>query len=103
MKVWATQDANGQVRVVLINKDPSNSSDVALQLPAAAGNLSETWLTAPSLAATNGVTLGGEGFASPTTTGALPTNPSLPQIAPQNGVYDVQVPAGSAVLLTPAS
>lgn len=102
LKVWATQDANGQVRVVLINKDPSNTSDIALQLPVAAGNLSETWLSAPSLAATDGVTLGGEGFASPTTTGTLPTNPGLPQVTPQNGIYDVQVPPGSAVLLTPA-
>ncbi len=101
LKVWATQDASGRVRVVLINKDPSNGSELALQLPAAASDLTETWLTAPSLAASSGVTLGGEGFGDPTTTGTLPSNPSLPQVTPQNGVYDVQVPAGSAVMLTP--
>lgn len=103
LKVWATQDTTGRIRVVLINKDPSNASDIALQVPAATGNLSETWLSAPSLTATGGVTLGGEGFAAPTTTGTLPANPSLPQVAPQDGVYDVQVPPSSAVMLTPAS
>lgn len=102
LKVWATQDANGRLRVVLINKDPYQSSDVGLQLPVATGNLTETWLTAPSVASTTGVTLGGEGFSEPTTTGVLPVNPALPQVGPVNGVYDVTVPAGSAVMLTPA-
>jgi hypothetical protein len=102
LKVWATQDTSGQMRVILINKDPSQSSDVSLQLPVDSGNLTETWLTAPSVAATTGVTLGGEGFSDPTTTGTLPRNPNLPQVASTGGLYDVTVPAGSAVLLTPA-
>jgi hypothetical protein len=99
VKVWATQGGDGAVRVTLINKDPSAEHDVSLSVAGAtvAGSL-ET-LQAPSVSATDGVTLGGQTFGDETTTGTLPTPSSTP-LAPVAGTYTVPLPAGSAALLT---
>ena len=99
VKVWATQGGDGAVRVTLINKDPSAEHDISLSVSGAtvAGSL-ET-LQAPSVSATDGVTLGGQTFGDETTTGTLPT-PSTTPVAPVAGVYTVPLPAGSAALLT---
>ena len=98
VKVWATRGADGHIRTVLINQD-SRSHSVELQLPSAGGQAQLEWLRAPSLAATDGVTLGGHTFGGETSTGALPA----PQLRPASqllGWYSIQLPPASAVLLT---
>jgi hypothetical protein len=100
VKVWATRDATGRVRVVVINKDPKTNVVVRVQVPGATGPVTSEALSAPSLAATSGVSLGGQSFASPTSTGTLAGSPRTVQISPVLGSYAVSVPAGSAVLLT---
>ncbi len=58
-------------------------------------------LTAPSLRAAAGITLGGQSFAPATTTGELTGTPVLtspPQT--RQGAYVVRLPAGSAAILT---
>jgi hypothetical protein len=99
VKLWATQGGDGGVRVTLINKDPTAEHDVSLSVSGAtvAGSL-ET-LQAPSVSATDGVTLGGQTFGDETTTGTLPT-PTTTPLAPVAGTYTVPLPAGSAALLT---
>ena len=90
-KVWATQAGDGSVRVTVINQDPQAEHDVQLQVPGATdtGNL-ET-LTAPSLDATSGVTLGGQSFGASTTSGTLGAPATVP-LVPAGGVYTVRCP-----------
>ncbi len=73
VKVWATQDSTGVVRVTLINKDPSAEHDVVLTVPGGSTSGSLETLSAPSISSTDGVTLGGQSFGDETTTGTLPT------------------------------
>ncbi|MBV8429803.1 MAG: hypothetical protein JO244_01485 [Solirubrobacterales bacterium] len=100
LKVWATRDAHGVVRAVLINKDPSDSYQVQLQVAgeAAPGHLE--WLSAPSLAARGGVTLGGRTFGGETRTGILLGSAQTETVAPSRGTYSITLPPGSAALLT---
>ncbi len=99
VKVWATQDAAGVVRVTLINKDPNAEHDVALSVPNAATPGSLETLSAPGITATASITLGGQSFGDETTTGTLPAPQTTP-LAPVGGTYTVPLPAGSAALLT---
>ncbi len=99
VKVWATQSGS-QTRVVLINKDPSTPVQVQLQLPGNATPAVAQSLLAPSLAATSGVTYGGQTFDPLTTTGQLGGAPITAPIAPVLGTYTVELPAASALLLT---
>jgi hypothetical protein len=98
LKIWATQAPDGHIRVELINKDPLNAYDVQIQVPNA-GIASLEYLQAPSLSSTTGVTLGGQTFGAETTNGALPAPHTSPALAVA-GVYTVNVPVASAVLLT---
>jgi hypothetical protein len=99
VKVWATQGGDGAVRVTLINKDPSAEHDVSLAVSGATIPGSLETLQAPSVSATDGVTLGGQSFGDETTTGTLPT-PSTTPVVPVAGTYTVPLPAGSAAMLT---
>ena len=99
VKVWATQGGDGAVRVTLINKDPGAEHDVSLSVPGATTPGSLETLQAPSVSATDGVTLGGQSFGAETTTGTLPA-PSTTPVAPVAGTYTVPLPAGSAAMLT---
>jgi hypothetical protein len=98
VKVWATRGQDFRTRVVVINKDPANSYSVQLQISGLTGPANLTWLQAPSVSATSGVTLGGQSFGSTTTTGTLGSMQTQ-SIQPVLGNYTIQVPPGSAVLL----
>jgi hypothetical protein len=98
LKVWATQAPDGHIRVELINKDTSNAYQVQVQVPNAS-MASLEYLQAPGLGSTSGVTLGGQTFGNDTTSGSLPPPRTLPALS-VGGVYSVNVPVASAVLLT---
>ena len=101
VKVWATQaPGGGRTRVVLINKDTTTAASVQLQLPGPQTTAAAESLLAPSVSATAGVTLGGRTFGSSTDTGRLQGSAITSPIIPQGGVYSVQVPPASAMLLT---
>lgn len=100
VKVWATHAANGQTRVVTINKDPATSATVALRLPSPSGPASLERLLGPSLDATAGVTLAGQTFGNQTSTGTLSGPAVTTAVSPTLGTYSVQLPAGSAAVLT---
>lgn len=100
VKVWATRAPNGQTRVVLINKDPATVATVQIRLPGSGGAAALTRLEAPSLAATSGVTLGGQSFGISTTTGQLPGQPSSTSVHAASGSYAVDLPPASAAMLT---
>jgi hypothetical protein len=99
VKVWATQDGAGTVRVTVINKDTTNAHTVTVSVPGPKRSASVEKLQAPSVSATSGVTLGGQSFGSDTTTGRLSGFQTTP-VLPGPGGYTIQVPAASAALIT---
>ncbi|MDQ6836594.1 MAG: glycosyl hydrolase family protein [Actinomycetota bacterium] len=100
VKVWATQDPGGTVRVTLINKDLTNAHSVRLQIPGPPRPASLTTLRAASASSTSGVTLGGQSFGSQTSTGKLGPQHSTPLAPPRGGGYSIQLPAASAAVVT---
>jgi hypothetical protein len=103
VKVWATAGPDGTVRIVGINQDATAEHDLQITLPGATNGGALEMLAAPSLAATDGVTLGGQSFGDETTTGTLPSAPATTPVTPAAGVYSMPLAPGSAALLTIAS
>jgi hypothetical protein len=102
VKVWATLARDGHTRVVLINKDPANAYQVQVQMQNAAlpDQATIERLEAPSVDATNGVTLAGQTFGNETTTGTLSGTPLTEAALPLGGSYSVTLPPASAALVT---
>ena len=102
VKVWATLDTQGTVRVVVLEKDldgPAQSKTISLNLGNYAKPGSVTTLTAPNLSATSGITIGGQTFDG-TSDGKL-TGPAVSTpVVPVNGVYTMTVSDGTAAMLT---
>jgi hypothetical protein len=98
LKMWATLAPDGTERVVLINEDPANPQSVVLGAPGSSATAE--LLTAPSVNATSGVTLGGQSFGDASTTGLLSGAAQSATAYPVLGLYSVTVPPGSAMLLT---
>jgi hypothetical protein len=99
VKAWATLDASGRLRVLVINKDESATGDVVVDAGATRGaNLIR--LQAPSLEAQSGVALGGQTFdGSPD--GTLQGNATAERLEPtESGGYVFNLPALSAALLS---
>ena len=103
LDAWATVDASGTVRVVLINRNETTQGTVNIDLPGAydAGTL--TQLLAPSYESETGVTLGGQTFDG-STNGVIQGTQSLQTIDPSGGVYAVTIsPTSAAILTIPAT
>lgn len=100
VKAWATQAADGTIRVTMINQDTVSEHDVSLQVPGAGGTGAVQTLRAGALNATSGVTLGGQTFGAETTTGTLPGPPAATPVIPSGGSYTVSLAPGTAALLT---
>jgi hypothetical protein len=99
IRVWATLDAQNVVRVVLLNKDTTLGGKARIQLSSPRNTGVLTRLRAPSVNATNGVTLAGQTFDG--TVDGLPLGPyTSEQVMPQNGSYSLDLPPASAALLT---
>jgi hypothetical protein len=98
--VWATHNPDGHIRLVLINKDPSSGRILRARVPAAAGRGTLELLRAPSISATDDVTLAGQGFGTATATGTLAGPRQLASVSPHAGIYTLQLPALSATVLT---
>jgi hypothetical protein len=98
LKMWATLAPDGTERVVLINEDPANPQSLVFRAPGSSASVEG--LTAPSVDATDGVTLGGQSFGDATATGLLPGPPQTSTVYPLLGLYSLTVPPGSAMMLT---
>jgi hypothetical protein len=99
VRAWATRDAQGHVRVLLLNDALRFSEHVLVDVAGARGRAALERLLAPSAAATGGVTLGGQTFGAQTTTGVL-APPALQAVAQRADGYAVTLPPASAALLT---
>jgi hypothetical protein len=100
LSVWATRARNGLEQAVLVNENQKRTATVSLRMPAGtAGTAVVTRLRASSVYARTGVTFGGQGYDSATTTGRL--GPLHTQtLEPRSGAYTLSVPHGSAALVT---
>jgi hypothetical protein len=98
VKVWATEDKQGTVRVAIVNKDETFSGNVAISL-SGLGAAQVERLEASSYSSKNGITLGGQTFDG-SVDGTLVGSPTAETAAPVNGVYTVGIQPTSAVLLT---
>jgi Glycosyl hydrolase family 79 C-terminal beta domain len=100
VKVWATAGPDGKTRVVLINKNTTTPVTVEVNLGNSNGAATLERLTASSVTATSGVTLGGQSFGNSTSTGKLAGQQQTATVQPLLGSYAVTLPAGSAAMLT---
>jgi hypothetical protein len=98
-KIWATRASDGQIRVVLINKDASHQLVAVLRVPMT-GTATLERLEAPGITAAENVTLGGRGFGSWSDSGLLRGPPRPTSLTTTDGTLVVNVPGGSAALLT---
>jgi hypothetical protein len=98
LKVWATLDNKGVVRVVVINKDKTAQGDLNVSVPGF-GTGTVTRLSAGSYQATNGITIGGQTFDG-SGDGTLQGAGSGETVTPAGGVYSVVLPPTSAALIT---
>jgi len=99
LKVWATRGTDGRTRVTLINED-ARPRHVELQLPFGGGQAELEWLRAPGIAATDGVTLGGQTFGAQTDTGRLAGTSVTQPVVQLLGWSSIELPPYSAALLT---
>jgi hypothetical protein len=106
LRIWATRDLSGTVRTVLINLSQRVRRRVYLTVPAVArlaptASATIQWLRAPSVAATDGVTLGGQSFGDRTTSGRLRGTPrEVRQRPSRRRLYVIDLPPATAALLT---
>jgi len=100
LRAWATRLSDGEVHVLLINDSPTTDHMIRLNPPSGAqSNAVVQRLTAPSAAATTGVTLAGQSFGAETATGSLTGPFQEDHLQPVNGQYLIDVPASSAALV----
>jgi hypothetical protein len=100
LHAWATAGPGSVRHVVIVNESPTRGADVMVSgLTGGPAQLQR--LSAPSVSATTGITLGGRTFGTDTATGQLGP-PLRDAVAPHRGAYRARVPAASALVLTAA-
>ena len=93
---YATVDADGTLRVVLVNKDLTRPVVASVAFGSKATQAEVIRLTAPSVTATEGITLAGSAVAADGT-----WTPQPGEVVPcAEGACEVSVPSTSAVLIT---
>jgi hypothetical protein len=85
---------------VLVNKDFRRAHEVVLRVPGAGGVAGVQRLSAPSVAATKGVTLAGQAYRPQTPDGVLRGRRITERVVRRSGAFRVAMPAGSAALVT---
>lgn len=100
LRAWATRTPSGQVHVVLINDSMHDQQTVTVKLPSAGPSARVERLRAGSGRSLSGVTLGGQGFGTDTTTGQARGSLHQQSLPPVDGRYILRLPAVSAALIT---
>ena len=98
LRSHAVQAADGTIRVVLVNVDPTTDQPLSLALPHTVGSATVERLTGDGLAATTGTRLGGSDVGLDGTFG--PGSPEVVAGSPGRAVVPVTVAAASAVVVT---
>jgi len=100
VRAWATQSADGRIRLVLINADVTHGHLVSILRPSRATAASVERLQAPSARATAGVTLAGQSIDVDTRTGALRGAVRSDPTTARGDRYELMLPPASAALVT---
>jgi hypothetical protein len=101
VSVWATRARDRSVRIVLINKNISGTSTVALTPPAGThGIVTVERMQAPSAWSRGSVTLGGRTYGAQTSTGRLAPLRVTRVRSERRGADAVTLPSSSAALVT---
>ena len=100
VSTWATRATGGQVHAVIVNERSSGDEQETVTVPQATGPAQLETLRAPRLSSTDDVTLDGQTFGAGTRTGLLTGTPTATTVVPIGDHYTVDVPAGSAAMLT---
>lgn len=97
LTAWATVDASGTTRLVMINKDEQLTGNVDI---AANGytHAQVLRLTAPSYQFTSGVTLAGQTFDT-STNGVIQGGQTVESIDASDGIFQIPMPITSAALV----
>jgi hypothetical protein len=107
LRIWSTRGPDGRLRVLLINERRRTAATTAIRLPPGlvVSGMPATLqrLRAPSVTATQGVTLAGQSYGAHTPTGNLTGSPRTTTVDPIQGRYVVTLPPASAALLTAAA
>jgi hypothetical protein len=105
VRSWATLAPDGTIHVVLINDYTAQSRTVSVRIAGAHRVATLERLRAPGVTAKSGVTIGGQGFGTVTSTGLLSGRSGVVSVKPEQGGYVVPLPPASASMLTltPAS
>jgi len=97
LTAWATVDASGTPRLVMINKDESSTGTVDVTL-SGYSHAQIFRLTAPSYQSTSGVTFAGQTFDG-STNGVIQGTQTIELIDGSNGVFQIPMPITSAALV----
>ena len=100
VRAWATRAPDGTIHVVLINDYTAQARTIALHIAGATAAATLERLRAPGVTARTGVTLGGQGFGTATTTGLLSGRSAITSVDSVTGAYAVRRPPASAAMLT---
>ena len=98
--VWATRAPDGTERVVVINLGLGGGQTVLVRAGQSTRPATVEWLSAPSVNATEEVTLGSQNFGSDTTTGVLSGLPVTQPLNDPQGSYRLRIRAASAAIIT---
>jgi Glycosyl hydrolase family 79 C-terminal beta domain len=97
---WAALAPDGSTRVALVNSGLDGTQATTVRVGPGTCPATVIRMQAPSAYATDGVTLAGQSFATPTTTGRLEGSPVTESVQPSaGGGYQVALPAASAAVL----
>lgn len=101
VSAWAALARNGRLSIVLINKGLRAARTIAVKPPRGTrGTPTLERMTAPSVRATSGVTIGERTFGRQTFTGVLPAPVTIPLTPTSGGEYRLKLPPASAAVLT---
>jgi hypothetical protein len=100
VRVWATRNVGGTLKVVVLNSSGRIARRVRVRLPGAGGPGTLERLEASSLGARFGVRIAGKGFGKRTLDGYLHGRHAGIRVAPSGETYSFRVPRASAAMLT---
>jgi hypothetical protein len=100
VRVWATRNVGGTVRVVAVNTSKRVRRRARVELAGVAGSATLERLTAPGLRAKHRTTLAGKSYGRVTTDAVLHGRHGEATLRPDRGRYKFWLPPASAAMLT---
>jgi hypothetical protein len=100
LRELAALTPTGLIHLVLINDSLTSVHFVRVRAPRHVRGALLERLSAPSAAATGGVTLAGQSFGTETATGTLTGRSRIVRLSPIHGRYVIRLPAASAAMVS---